>query len=150
MWKEEIAERLLDLKMKHKKGILIEGDLKMTELLETKVKRNRKHKNRWVVKQDVLHFLNGKERAVQRKTVLTAAEEMLRLHLTWQDIDEALDTACFNAEALKKQVTDPAEFKAQLQKLALEFEDEIGIWLGLKGAKVAVDKDRHADAVRRH
>ena len=122
----------------------------MMSALETKVKRHRNHKNRWVAKHDVLHFLNRKQLAVQRKTVLTAAEEMHRLHLTWQDLDEALDTACFNAEALKQRVTEPKEFLAELQKLALEFEDEVGIWLGLKGAVVAVDKDRHAAAVKKH
>jgi len=37
-----------------------------------------------------------------------------------------------------------------LQDLSLELEDEIGIWLGLKGKKVAVDEARHRTAVRRH
>ena len=48
---------------------------------------------------------------------------------------------------MEKMVDDADPFLALIEDLAVEFEDEVGMRLGVKGAKVAVDAERHKKAM---
>ena len=149
LWREVLAEDILLLKRKQQNHTILSHEEKDLKLKEEKLKVMSRSKYKWQNERDIMQWLKRKARTVQRKTALSAKEEQRRLRLTWQDFDEALDVACFRYEALQKKVDAPDEFMQNIEDLQIEFEDEVGIWLGLKGEKVAMDEDRHREAVKR-
>ena len=79
------------------------------------------------MKTDMLESINRAKATVQRKTVLSPAEEEVRCKLTWQDFDEMMHTCTLNEEKLKDFVCKPAEYIAHAEDWVVEFEDEVGM-----------------------
>ena len=76
------------------------------DAIESKIATMKKREGYRQVRADLMHALQRVMRAGQRKTMLTSAEEGLRLKLTWQDFDYTQDLLAFCRESLKKCVTD--------------------------------------------
>ena len=107
-------------------------------------------KRRGTIKSDILRDVGRKELAPQRRTTLSPPEEKKRMHLTWQDFDRMLHLLAFGElEELGKVVDDPEEMRRIIEDLVVELEDEIGLFVGLKGGKVAVDTKKIEAALHR-
>ena len=149
VWLEELSKKFVELEVLRKKGAICESDEALLEILDKKLKSMSYNKLKWQQKNDIMHSLNRKALAPQRRTVLSKGEEQHRCKLTWMEFDEIMDKVCFRLEALKEMVDDPAEWMDHIEDLVFEFEDEIGFWIGLKGHKVAVDMERFKQALAR-
>ena len=91
------------------------------------------------MKLDLLKAIGRGKHTVQRKTVLTPAEECTRCRLTWQDFDYMLHACTLSKERLQEYVADPTDFIAHAEDLVVEFEDEVGMWVGMDQSKVTLD-----------
>ena len=92
-------------------------------------------------KSDLLRTINRTMRGAARKTMLSAEEEKVRAHLTWQDFDYLLWQASLASDdELKKLVIQPDAWRANVVKTVIEAEDEVPLWIGIKGSRVAIDK----------
>ena len=102
------------------------------------------------LKWDTLEALGRRVKNAARKTTLTPEQEKLNMKLTWQSFDDLLYTCTLGSEEeLKKLVIKPQEWREHVEELVFEFEDEVGVWVGLKNRKVAVTEKVHAQQRKR-
>ena len=154
MWVELLSKRAVELLMKKKELAAKAEELskKMSRELKScmdKLKQlpNRKLQNQ--VKQDMLQAIARTSLKVRRKSTLSRKEEMIRAELSWMDFDRVMWITTLSREELKYYVANSEEFSKNLDKLVIEFEDEIGVWVGLDGSHVAEEQETRQRALKR-
>ena len=146
MYVEKMAKEAMEL-LKTKKakeetgGSLTKQEEEKLKCIRSRMANREEHaKHGQQLKRDILEALDRKVHSIARKTTLSHAEEELRMHLTWQSHDYVQNACSFDGETLKDFVCKPKEFlneESQAQ-LVYEYEDEIGIWLGLQSYKTTL------------
>ena len=139
LFQEILAKRLLDLLVLQKHKQLGEDGAEEKEAIESKLAFMKKRDGYRQSRNDIMANIGRVARSGQRKTMLTGPEEALRLKLTWQDFDYTQDMLVFCREPLNKYVTDVVYWKAHVEELVQEFEDEIPLWVGIRKGKRARD-----------
>ena len=141
MYLEQLAERVVQL---YKIQNATDTDLLKPQELELATCKKRLDncgniKKVYNMKQDLLKAIGRAKHTVQRKTVLTPKEERTRCRLTWQDFDYMLHACTLSKERLQAYVADPTDFIAHAEDMVIEFEDEVGMWVGMDQSKVTLD-----------
>ena len=141
MYLEHLAERVVQL---YKIQNATDTDLLRPQELELASCKKRLDnsgniKKVYNMKQDLLKAIGRAKHTVQRKTVLTPAEECTRCRLTWQDFDYMLHACTLSKERLQEYVAAPTDFIAHAEDMVIEFEDEVGMWVGMDQSKVTLD-----------
>ena len=144
MYLEQLAERIVQL---YKIQNATDTDLLKAQEQELKSCKKRLDntgslKKVHNMKQDLLKAIGRAKHTVQRKTVLTPAEECTRCRLTWQDFDYMLHACTLSKERLQEYVAAPADFIAHAEDMVVEFEDEVGMWVGMDQSKVTLDLEQ--------
>ena len=144
MYLEQLAERIVQL---YKIQNATSTDLLKSQELELKSCKKRLDNTGNIkkvhnMKQDLLKAIGRGKHTVQRKTVLTPAEECTRCRLTWQDFDYMLHACTLSKERLQDYVADPTDFMAHAADMVVEFEDEVGMWVGMDQSKVTLDLEQ--------
>ena len=155
MWKELLSERAVHL-MRYKVEMEQEGkdlDAKQKKMLEVLKKRleNFGEKTAYAqMKKDLLHNIGRVSVPVARKTTLSSEEEKIRSKLTWMDHDYMQWVCACSIEELEQVVCEPKKFQANLHKHVLEYEDEIGVFIGMRKNTITVDEDEHEQKKKRY
>ena len=144
MWCEKLCE--VSVKLHKEKKVL--GDKPLAKVnarqlrkVEGDLKSMGYTKARFQVKSDLLQHLNRKVVSTQRRTTLSQNEEEVRCKLTWQDHDDTQHVCAFDLEELKKKAVGAEEWMKHPELTEQEFEDEVGVWVGLEGGKITVDEE---------
>ena len=87
--------------------------------------------------------------AVHRKTTLSTEEEEVKCKLTWQDHDWMQYVCSLDEEELKKKVAGSEEWMKNLHRFEIEYEDEVGLWIGLEQTKTTVTEEEQKQMLER-
>ena len=150
-FKELLAKRLLDLKTLQARRLETEEELTEQEqaektAIESKLRTFQSRKTHKQSERDIVDNLGRSTYSINRKTILTPQEEMIRGQLTWKDFDWMLYLCAFSKPELGAVVADMEKWKSLVHTLILEFEDEVPFWIGLQDSRVTVKKGERAKA----
>ena len=82
----------------------------------------------------VLPRIGAVLRKPQRLTRLTAAQEELRVQLTWQSLDRGIWEAVYgDDQQLSSHCQDPQQWRARLPGTVIAMWDHVPVWLKLRG-----------------
>ena len=155
MWREMLCKVAVDLlrektELEKKEEVMDPERADLLQCCRKKLQFSATSKGAGQTKADIMNAIRRKVRVIARKTTLSPAEEKVRMKLTWQDFDRMLWTCTLaDQEELLKHVCDPEAFLNHAEDFVIEFEDEIGVFIGLKGWKTTVTEEANQQANKR-
>ena len=153
LWREKLSQVAVDL-YREEKSLAVGECLplkkkKQLKKAQTNLRHFGSRKLRCQVKKDLLHAIGRSAVAVQRKSVLSNAEEKVRAKLSWQDHDWLQYVCALDLEELKKLASGADDWMKHLELFEIEYEDEVGLWIGLEQNQTTVTAEEMGQRQKR-
>jgi hypothetical protein len=126
-FKYQVEEELMRIVIRWKTSKAREGDVSRREMLKSRLERlahSQKHRENY--RSELMFFAGCKLLKPHRLVNLTAEEEEVRCHVTWQEFDSCRWLAgCADAAYLAGEAPCPDDFVAHRKELILGFSDQV-------------------------